>query len=154
MLSLSRETETFLRFLAAPRAFQRTYVRMGDRLYGYEGRESCIEVEDGLPLLLAVGEDNLARDRQKLQGRSGDNELVEVLFHIESIVRFVVESGSEMIAILDMNNEDEIMYYPSGIWRVLGSLSKGSIQKLGIENSLPDSYEEVFLSQCVPISEA
>lgn len=149
-LTLSVQGEGFLRYLAAPRSFQLDYPRRSSALYGYEGRESYGEAECGLTLLFLVGEDFLTRDQQMLAVRLPDeNELVKTMFQVCSLVRFAIESGEHMINVMDIDNEDVIQTYASGVWQVLQRLSRTIIEEMGIEGNPPDrSYDEMFVAVC------
>lgn len=148
--TFSLQGETFLQYLAAPRSFQIGYLHRSPEIYGYEGRESYGEAAGGLPLLFLVGEDFLARDLQKLAGKlSDESKLVKTMFQVYSLVRFVIESGEHMMEVMEIDNEDVIQTYASGVWQLLQQLSRGILEEMRIEESPPDrKYEEIFVAEC------
>lgn len=148
--AISVQGETFLQYLAAPRSFQLGYSRRSPEMYGYEGRESYGEAAGGLRLLFMVGEDFLARDKQMLAGKlSDESKLVKTMFQVCSLVRFVIESGEQMVEVMDIDNDDVIQTYASGVWQLFQQLSRGILEEMRIEESPPDrKYEEIFVAEC------
>jgi hypothetical protein len=147
---LSLQSETLIRFLAAPRAFQLQYCPDSDAKFGYEGRESHAEVDGGLPLVFLVGEDRLMRDYFRLDG---DRALAKSLFHIASLCRFASESN--MMPVLAFDNDDVIETYASGVWQILRQFAQEVLRTMDLDGRAPPaSYEDVFLAECFLLSES
>lgn len=145
---LSVQSQTLLRFLAAPRPFQKAYPRRTEAEYGYEGRESYGRAQDGLALLLLVGEDYFHWDRHDIARAREENELLlDSMFQLGALVRFILESG--MSTVMDTDDEDECLTYASGMWQVLRQLARRVLAELGIEAKSPTvPYEDVFVQPC------
>lgn len=143
------DLKNFLRFLAAPRETQRSYIRPGARVYAYEGRESFWRAKEGLGLLLMLGEEWVAEEGGVFAARSKNpDETQTVLFYISSLVRFVVESGENMLSIMEAENEHESLYYPSGVWQILRYFARMALAQVGEPIDAPRAtFEEAFLSQ-------
>jgi hypothetical protein len=89
--------------------------------------------EDGLPLPLLVGEDCLAHGIQRLH----DEKLKKALFLVNSLLRFIIESG------------DDGGWYASGVWQLLRQLASAFLEQIGAQTGPPVlSYREVVIGLC------
>jgi hypothetical protein len=141
---MSTLAETFLRFLAAPRKFQRDYVLIeGQHRYGCELREGYFEGQEGLHLLLVVGQDALYwSDFRAITPANAE----EVILRLYSVLWLITEHNES----LNLASEgDEWMTQWAALWRLLRQLSIQILNQCGLPLTPPTkSYSEAFLSVC------
>lgn len=151
---LSPQTNALLRFLVAPRSFQRAYVNREPAEFEYEGRESNCCVSGGLELVFLLGKEHLDWDLPAVDHAMGDESRAsDAMAQLRSLIWFVYDVGEHLLTEMD-NDDDEAdtRTYANGMWRLLRRLAREVLEELGVAVTPPTlSYEAIFVSLCYAV---
>ena len=136
--------EQFLRFLAAPREFQKQYIPKKNKRYGCELREGYFEGDQDLLLLLVIGCDSLYWEDFQRRYPSAEHPV----YLVYSLVFVLTEYASSVLPVLE-NEDSELPTPTAGVWTLLRELALQALDTAGLSKEPPDIiFEQAVLSHC------
>ncbi len=151
---LSIETETFLRYLAAPRIFQIAYAPPEPAQYEYDGLGGNARMSGGLPLIFICGSQWLKWETRRFTDEAGEfSPAGSRMFQLSSLLWYVTEVGDYIMSDLEYAEAEEgLQGDADGMWELIRRLASEALAALGLDAKPPVcTYKEVFVAACFKV---